>query len=80
MAPELFANLGQGLTGGVELSGLIDLGGREATVTPRVALALKECGSPSPVQQEFLPTMAATIAKMRIFHWTTPEVAYRSRP
>jgi hypothetical protein len=40
MAPELFANLGQGLTGGLELSGLIDLG--EATITPSDALALEE--------------------------------------
>jgi hypothetical protein len=42
MAPELFANLGQGLTSGVELSGLIDLGGREATIMPSDALALEE--------------------------------------
>jgi hypothetical protein len=42
MAPELFANLGQGLTSGVELSGLNDLGEREGTITPSDALALEE--------------------------------------
>jgi len=42
MAPELLANLGQGLTSDVELSGLIDLGGREATITPSDALTLEE--------------------------------------
>jgi hypothetical protein len=42
MAPELVANLGQGLTSGVELSGLMDLGGRQAKATPSDALALEE--------------------------------------
>jgi hypothetical protein len=41
MAPELLANLGQGLTSGVDLSGLIDLGEREDTITLRDALAIK---------------------------------------
>jgi hypothetical protein len=40
--PELLANLGQGLTSDVELSGLIDLGEREATITPSDALTLEE--------------------------------------
>jgi len=34
MAPALLANLDQGLSSGVELSGLNDLGATEGTITP----------------------------------------------
>jgi hypothetical protein len=42
MAPELLPNLGQRLTGRVELSGLTDLDEREGTIAQSDALALKE--------------------------------------
>ena len=50
MAPELFANLGQGPTGGVELSGLIDLGEREGDdygLTPQQVGLLRMLDEPT---------------------------------